>query len=40
MGETLFQGKGKKKRERNEFFSFSFLRTKKIKRTMSRPEHS
>ena len=30
----------RKKKKRNEFFSFLFLRTKKIKRTVSRPEHS
>ena len=29
-----------KEKKSNEFFSFSFLRTKKIKRTVSRPEHS
>ena len=32
--------KRKKKKKRNGFFSFLFLRTKKIKRTVSRPEHS
>ena len=30
----------KRKKKRNEFFSFSFPRTKKIKRTVSRTEHS
>ena len=39
------EGKGvavtrKKKKKRNEFFSFPFLRTKKIKRTVSRPKYS
>ena len=29
----------KRKKKRNEFFSFPFLRTKKIKRTVSRPEY-
>ena len=32
----LLQWKGKK---RNEFFCFPFLRTKNLKRTVSRPEH-
>ena len=30
----------KKKRGMNFFFSFPFLRTKKIKKTGSKPEHS
>ena len=39
-GCGCFSEKEKKKKKRNGFFSFLFLRTKKIKRTVSRPEHS
>ena len=42
MGEFVAVKRRKKKREKkkSEFFLFSFLRPKKIKRTVSRPEHS
>ena len=36
---TVFRNVAVKMKKRDEFFSFSSLRTKKIKRTVSRPEH-